>query len=281
VEFKVYSVEKLKSTPVSMFTYDLAAGHRTIFGKEEIFKDCSHHLAADQIPLHETTRLLFNRCSGLLLSKDFLRNKDLTDEQKDFIGRNIAKAQLAFGDAYLTALGKYHWSCTERHHRLTKCTATESPAWLPKVLEHHAAGVDFKLHPRTTSATHESLKELHREVSQLGQQIWLWVESRRLKHQFSSAQEYGLAHANKCPETAAWKNYLLNLRTFGLGGVLSAQAFRYPRERLMNALTLLLWEDECFTNSGINARVQKQLKSSSNDWQDWINSYKTIWQNFG
>ena len=136
-----------------MFTYDLAAGHRTVFGDEQLFNDCTHHLVPGQIPLHEATRLLFNRCSGLLLARDYLRMDTLTDEAKDFIGRNHAKAQLAFGDALLTAFGQYHWSCTERHQRLEKLSVSEAPPWLAEVRKHHAAGVDFKLHPRRSEGT--------------------------------------------------------------------------------------------------------------------------------
>ncbi|EEF57036.1 hypothetical protein [Pedosphaera parvula] len=281
VEFKVYSVEKLKRTPVSMFTYDLVAGHRIICGDMEIFKSCSHHLAADQIPLYEATRLLVNRCSGLLLAKDFLRNSSLSGEQNDFIVRNIAKAQLAFGDALLTAFGKYHWSCTERHHRLGKLFASESLPRSEDILKHHALGVEFKLHPKFIHVTHESLDQLHHEISRLGQQVWLWNESRRLHHPFISAKDYAMACLNKCPETVPWKNSLLNLRTFGPPGILNSQAFRYPRERLMNALALLLWEDDCLTDSQLKARVQQQLRASSAGWTNVLGSYKTIWQNYG
>ena len=76
-----------------MYSYDLVAGHRIIFGDETIFAGCEHHLRAGQIPAHEATRLLFNRCSGLLLCKDRLHSEKLTSQDLDFINRNIAKAQ--------------------------------------------------------------------------------------------------------------------------------------------------------------------------------------------
>src|SRR5262249_27490684 len=157
-----------------------AAGHRTIFGDEKIFAGCEHHLNAAQIPLHEATRLLFNRCSGLLLAKNFLRSETLTAEQIDFIGRNLAKAQLAFGDAVLTMFGHYHWSCRERDERLNKLAVSETLPWLAEVRRHHAAGVEFKLHPRVTSATKAELTKQHAEITALGCQLWLWLEARRL-----------------------------------------------------------------------------------------------------
>ena len=71
VEFKVDSLEKLRQGPVSMFSYDLVSAHRVVFGSEETFAGCEKHLDAKKIPLSEATRLLFNRCSGLLMVREF------------------------------------------------------------------------------------------------------------------------------------------------------------------------------------------------------------------
>ncbi|MDB6125655.1 MAG: hypothetical protein JWQ71_4648 [Pedosphaera sp.] len=281
VEFKVYSVEKLRTSAISMFTYDLVAGHRTIFGEEKIFDDCAHHLVADQIPLHEATRLLFNRCSGLLLAKDFLRLDTLTADQTDFIGRNLAKAQLALGDAVLTVFGQYHWSCTERHHRLNKLAVPETLPWLAEVRQYHAAGVDFKLHPRTVKMTKAEFEKRHAEVSGLGHRLWLWAEGRRLQHPFTSAREYALSSLDKCAETARWRNFLLNLKTFGFGGAFGNQATRYPRERLFHALVLLLWDNQSLNESILKKRLQDQLRTNSTSWTDFVAAYKPIWENFG
>lgn len=281
VEFKVYSVEKLQRGSVSMFTYDLVAGHRTVFGSEEIFAGSRHHLAAEQIPLREATRLLFNRCSGLLLAKDILLNETLTAEQIDFIHRNLAKAQLAFGDALLVEHGLYHWSCVERHHRLGKLAPSDDLPWLVEIRDLHAAGVQFKLHPHPTPSTKPELEKIHALVSALGLQLWLWLESRRLRSPFSSARDYALSPMNKCSETSPWRNYLLNLKNFGSGMSLNPEARRYPRERLFNALALLLWESATLDEPLLRERLQTLLRSDSTDWHTLVGSYKRIWENFG
>ena len=140
IEFKVYSADKLRRGRISMFTYDLAAGHKIVFGSEAIFEGCEHHLAAEQIPPHEATRLLFNRCSGLLLAGEYLRHDTPTTEETDFIGRNLAKAQMAFGDAVLTVFGQYHWNCLKRHARLEQLTVPESLPGIEAVRQCHARG---------------------------------------------------------------------------------------------------------------------------------------------
>jgi len=281
VEFKVYSVEKLRSSPISMFTYDLVAGHKLIFGGEEIFQECQHHLIAKDIPLHEATRLLFNRCSGLLLAKDFLRNPELTPEQQDFVGRNIAKAQLAFGDVVLAVYGRYHSSCLERAGRLNKNPTDFGPPALGEIQRLHALGVDFKLHPCRTKASQAELLELHAQTAKLGLQLWLWAESRRLDRPFATAQEYALSPLSKCPESVASRNALLNLRTFGAGAMLDRNAFRYPRERLLNALCLMLWDEATTLEKATQWKLPDLLRAKSANWPDLIQAYQNLWQRYG
>src|SRR4051794_15412783 len=158
-----------------MFTYDLVSRNRFIFGNGDLLQGCEPHLRADLIPPHEATRLLFNRCSGLLLADDLLRHETLPPEQTDFVERNQAKARLAFGDAVLAVSGRYHWSCRERRDRLDKLTLPESMPWLPEVRHHHKAGVEFKLHPHFSFAAKPQLQAQHLQITTLARQLWLWL----------------------------------------------------------------------------------------------------------
>src|SRR5262249_28870160 len=157
-------------------------------------------------------------------------------------GRNIAKAQLAFGDAVLVALGQYHWSCRERHRLLEQLTATKDFCWLPSVLENHAVGVKFKLHPQRSTVSRQTLIKKHEQVSSLGLQTWLWLESARLRHDFKSAFDYALSPINKCPETNPWRNLGLNALRFRSACSSIRKSMRHPREELFNTFPLLLWE---------------------------------------
>lgn len=280
VEFKIDSLAKLRSSPISMFTYDLVAGHRTVLGGDTIFQGCEHHLQAEKIPLSEATRLLFNRCTGLLLAKELLGSQKLSLEQGDFIGRNLAKAQLALGDAVLTVFGQYHWSCPERHRRLSELAVSELPP-LEEVRQHHAAGVAFKLHPRSIAKPAAEFEKEHREISGLASQLWLWLESRRLKCEFSSVRDYALSEGEKCYGPAGWRNYLLNLRTFGPQAVFDSMAARYPRERLFNSLPLLLWNGEVSKEPEVKMRLQRQLRTGASDWAGLVAAYKQIWTSYG
>jgi len=134
VEFKIDSLSRMRRSPVAIFTHDLVASHRLLFGEEGIFDSCEHHLQSEDIPLSEASHLLLNRCSGLLLAREILLDADrfaaLAPEQTDFVGRNLAKAQLCLGDAILVAFRRHHWSCTQRHLRLHHLVVPEPLPWL-------------------------------------------------------------------------------------------------------------------------------------------------------
>jgi hypothetical protein len=242
VEFKVLSRARLERSAVSMFYYDLVVGHQRLIGGEDLLAGCAHHRAAEMIPLHEATRLLMNRCSGLLFALERLRRPSFGAEEADFVGRNLAKAQLAFGDVVLAAHGQYHHSCRERQTRLAALTAETSLPWLEAVRQHHAQGVEFKLHPVRCEDSREALAARHAELTELGRALWLWLEERRLHVPFASAREYAQSPVNKCPETSALWNRLVHLKTSGLAAALKPEAKTYPRQKLFHQLALLLWE---------------------------------------
>jgi hypothetical protein len=286
IEFKIDSIEHLERGTVSMFSYDLVSAHRIIFGAEDFFQGCAHHLESASIPLSEATRLLFNRCTGLLLARELLCRPDLAPDQIDFIGRNLAKAQLALGDVVLTVLQQYHWSCPERHRRLGRPApasanlVADAPSF-DRIVLHHAAGVEFKLHPTcATKSTHE-LEAKHAEVSSLALQLWLWLESRRLNCAFASVRDYAFHAGDKCPEPALWRNFLLNLRTFGFRAALDSRATRYPRGRLFNSLPLLLWNGAFAGEPDVTRHVQQQLHTTASDWTGLVAAYKHVWPSYG
>ncbi len=279
-EFKITSLARLKNNPVTMFSYDLISGHKLIHGKPNLLARCAHHRESANIPMAEATRLLMNRCSGLLFSRKMMEHELLARGKSDFIVRNIAKAQLAMGDVVLTVFGRYHWSCLERHQRLLKYAISKEMPWLREIQAHHAAGVEFKLHPGYTSESFDDLAARIDELSNLCQQIWLWLERRRLNQPFFSANEYALNPANKCPETSAWRNRMVNLLNFGPQSLLMPGAGRYPRERLYRALALLLWEPSLADKVALRQRVQADLSTNAATFPGLVDAYSSLWLRF-
>jgi len=279
VEFKISSLEKLQKNPPTMFAYDLAWGHQTLIGDDESFMEKSAPHARD-IPLFEATRLLMNRCSGLLFAKEHLQRKPFTAEDADFVGRNHAKAQLGFGDAFLCAHGKYHWDCRERKQRLANFSPEHNLPWLDEVRRHHDAGVKFKFHPCRTTDRMETLCDNQRELTHLGLKIWLWLESKRLNRMFTKASDYAHSSLDKCPETNPIRNLLVNAKTFGPQILREGKPSRYPRERLFHSLALLLWEPAALTDFSMRQRIQMELRTNAITFPELVKAYETLWKRF-
>lgn len=275
VEFKVDSLAHFQKSPVTMFSYDLVSGHRVLAGTNP-FTGCKHHLDAGTIPLSEATRLMMNRCSGLLFAREKLKCRNFTTEDADFVQRNIAKAQLAFGDVALTAFGQYHWSCRERHARLQRLASPEIPPWQDEVRRYHAIGVEFKLHPRPNIASRHELESRHKAITTFALKVWLWLESRRLDRPFKSARDYAFSGLNKFPETNPWRNCLLNLIKLGPSFAFKARCHHHPRETVANCLALMLWD-----SAGLGTDDRSQLRLPATTSGSLLETYKTIWCKVG
>lgn len=285
VEFKALTLGKLRRAAPQMFYYDLVVGHRWVIGDDDLLVGCEHHQDPLRIPLHEATRLLMNRCSGLLYSAERLARAEFTLEDADFVGRNHAKARLALGDAWLAAQGQYHWSCRERHERIRRLAAV-GPADVAKgsttaeLLREHAAGVQFKLFPVRTVATRAALQQEQERLVRLGLGLWLWLEGRRLGWTSPNAAAYAQDPRDLCPETGPVRNLLVNLRTFRGGAFDGGGLVRYPRERLLRSLALLLWEPRVLRDAVLLTLVQQALRCGATDLSGLVQGYQRLWQRF-
>lgn len=278
VEFKIASRRELERQPISMFSYDLISGHRIVHGPESIFRNCTHHRHAPRIPLSEASRLLMNRCSGLLLARDKLEAPAFTPGDADFVRRNIAKAALALGDAVLVALHRYHWSCRERHRRLAHdLTLGGMPRWSHDVLRLHEEGVHFKLHPERSTETREQLLARYEEILPFAQLVWLWIEERRLGCRFPDARSYALDARPKFPASTLGRDTVAHLKQNGWRGLMSGEPLKPPRERLLRALSLLLWVPDALRQPQLVTRLQRELQTDAVALPSFVRAYCDLW----
>jgi hypothetical protein len=275
-ESKLLTLAKIQTAPVSMFYYDMVVGHRWLYGERGEFQNCEHHRAAHRIPLEEATRLLMNRSSGLLFSKALLKKPSLSEAGADFVRRNISKAQLALGDIVLTAFGRYHSSCRERHRRLEKLEPSAEAPWLAELIRHHEIGVEFKLHPYVSAETIDSLQADHAAITKLAGDIFLWLEERRLGQKFATHRDYAFSPIEKHPDKRRIRNALINLRAFGPSNLRG----RYPRERLLESLALLLWAPNAISDRRALAKLQSDLVTSETTFAGLVEAYRKIWNRF-
>ncbi|MDB6131723.1 MAG: hypothetical protein JWM04_2830 [Verrucomicrobiales bacterium] len=278
VEFKILPLEKIITGPTTMFFYDLVMGHKVLLGSPTILKSTNVHRVAANIKLAEAIRLLMNRCSGLLYSEVALAKKDFSHEDADFVGRNQCKAKLALGDVVLTVNQRYHWSSVTRAQYLQ--ALEDTLPWMKSVKAFHFDGVDFKLHPNRREGAAGDFQQTQTELKTVSQQVWLWLENLRLEQHFADVEQYALSPINKCPDTADTKNRLINLRKFGPKSLLSDKSSRYPRERLLNTLPLLLWKPESINDPALLRFIQSELNTIATSHAELVHAYRQLWSHY-
>lgn len=278
IEFKITSQAEIAAGPVSMFSYDLCLGHRLVAGHPRLLFTHSHHEESGNIPLAEATRLLMNRCSGLLFAQAKLAATHFTPADADFVQRNIAKTELALGDAMLVVQGQYHWSVRERHRLVSRLARTERMPWVEAVHRHHSQGVAFKLHPYRSEATREELAARHRDVTELARDVWLWIEGRRLGTNFSSVRAYLAAPLRTWPGTSRLRNMLISLKIFGTNIPLDTALGCHPRTRVLHTLAAALWEPAAFHSPELLSRLQGELRTRANTVPAMLDAYRTLWR---
>jgi hypothetical protein len=64
-------------------------------------------------------------------------------------------------------------------------------------------------------------------------------------------------------------------------GAMDGRGWRYPRERLLNSLPLLLWNGEVTKDSQVLHGLQRELQTQSRDWSGFVKAYQKIWAGYG
>ena len=274
VEFKILRETAFLNAEPSMFYYDLLAAHRVVAGPEDFAARVpSRLLDPALIPAREATRLLFNRGTGLFYSLVALADADAR-ATNGFVERNHAKARLALADAVLALNGRYHFSCRERHNRLGARPPLTPPDW-DTIVEWHAAGVEFKLHPRHRNPPVADLQKTQAELAGVWMRTFLWLESIRVGVTFSDAASYATHGGRLFPETNPLKNIAIHARDRIKRGAALPGWIDYPRAALQRALVLLLQPEPAFDRAArfIGAEKIAAPRTIQNAYERWWKFY--------
>jgi len=139
---------RLARVEPKIFWYETRGWGRVLWGPPDLLITALPPMRAEELPLEEGVRLLYNRAAGLLLAypgpgKPF-------EPQLTLI--QASKACLAAGEALLVSEGKYNGSLQERLRRL-QLLAQEGNGEAQRLLPHVQWATRFKLAPETTAAT--------------------------------------------------------------------------------------------------------------------------------
>ena len=230
VEFKILSFAALRSAEPSMFYYDLLSANICVFGDASLAERLPPALRdGGLLPGHEATRLLFNRGTGLLFSRQALE-EDSGRVRDGFVERNHAKARLAMADAVLALNGRYHFSCIRRAERLLESLPDVPPNWR-QLVAWHGEAVEFKFHPQHEHPSRSALLGRQEELVAAWNEVFLWLESRRLGGDFSDAAAYAVYGGRLFPGSNPARNILLHLRDRSGGD----RGSRFARGRIIPA----------------------------------------------
>jgi hypothetical protein len=270
VEIKCLRADSLGDPSRSMMFADLVAGHVVVAGDAAFLTRLQAGLDFSRIEPEETTRLLWNRGSGLFFSRCRMGR----DEALPFVLRNHAKVKLALGDAWLCLHGQYTSRCRERAARLATAAL---PAAFSGLRQWHAEGVAFKFCPFAEGLTWSQLEEESRHLVEAWGRLFLTVEADRLQRPVTSFAQY-LAWPRLMRRSPLIKNLALALRDRLKRGACIRPLGDYPRAGLMRALPCLLG-----LNPGGVAEAGRFLPSPAGDPslpETWEGTYAKWWANY-
>jgi hypothetical protein len=241
VDFALLREEALPQAEYSLMNAEMIWGHRVVAGEPDVL-DAMPPMPFGTLPPGEFTRLLLNRGALLLMNRQRLRTGDsLVSDAQEVFFKYLFKAVLACGDARLAGTGQYHPSYIHKRERLA------SMDWDGKgdFMDLYTPAWEAKFHPDYGRYAEADPAEWQERVVALWLATLSWYEQGRTGRAIPDWETYCSAAIPKGQGGRSWwglRNAAITLRDFG-PVELARHPFwslRYPRERLISALPLLL-----------------------------------------
>ncbi|WP_295885623.1 hypothetical protein [uncultured Thiohalocapsa sp.] len=282
VDFALLGVERLKRAEYSLMNAEMRWGHRVVAGDQDVLRGM-RDMPFHGLPPGEFTRLMLNRGALLLMDQQLLLERrslgvggGLDAGEREVFFKYLFKAVLACGDARLAAAGCYHPSYPEKLARLQAPRPAvyvdehERPDPMPRhdeFLELYRLAYRHKFHPAYAEFAHARPSDWLARVLRIWTATLRAFEIRRLGRSFADWHDYCRPDLPKGQGGNLVRNLGVTLRDFGPREPLRRprRALRYPRERLIAVLPLLLTEagsllDPCAASAlGLPAQVHWKL----------------------
>ncbi|MDD5697232.1 MAG: hypothetical protein PHH77_01330 [Victivallaceae bacterium] len=231
--------KQLSKLPATIMWQELREGHKVIYGDETVLKLLPAY-GLHYLPHTEGLRLLLNRGAGLLFAQQRLERENLTENDRDFIGRNLYKAIQSCGDVLLLLRDQYCLSVVERLRLLEQMPPED------ETMEMYRLAVQFKLSPEIYSI--QELVELRGTAMMLFERACLHFFSVCCNFPINNLRELKMVLETRCYLTPGFglreivKNFILNtvyMRRLGWRFLFSIAS---PRLKLLEVLLCLLFE---------------------------------------
>ena len=240
VDLAVLRSETLGNAQFSLMNAEMKWGHRVIAGNRQVL-DSMQAMPFDKLALGEFTRLMNNRGALLLMNTRKLATGEPLDvQEREIFFKYLFKAVLACGDAFLAIEGAYHPSYVEKGKRML--TLKKSPG--KSFTRLYELALEQKFRPEPDMFINENLADWQRDITEHWLKAFSLLEAHRTSDAIRSWKDYALPRLSKgqLENPQMLRNLAITLRDFGAGHTLRNLnwALRYPRERLISVLPLLL-----------------------------------------
>lgn len=278
VDFALLREERLPGAEYSLMNAEMLWGHRVVAGDPQVLATMPAMPFAS-LPPGEFTRLLLNRGSLLLLNQRRLANPEpLGAADQEILFKYLFKAILACGDARLAGSGCYHPSYLKKIERLETLDWPGQAAFL----DLYRQAWDNKFHPDYARFAAEDAAAWQGRVVPIWLATLAWFEQGRAGRPIPDWNTYASPGFAKGQGGQSWgglRNALITLRDFGPAELLRRPAWsrRYPRERLIAALPLLL-ENPGAPAAPVLAHALALAPGTS--WPDTVAAFLGLWRRF-
>jgi rhamnosyltransferase len=276
VDLAVLRSECLADAPFTLMNAEMKWGHRVIAGRSDVLAALPA-MPFDRLALGEFTRLMNNRGALLLMNaRKLARGEVCSDEERDEFFKFLFKAILACGDARLAIEGVYHPSYMRKMERLKGHAGMADG----RFMRLYRQALEQKFFPCPEIYRNEDLAGWQGMVTGIWLETFKALEARRTRREISDWRQYAGAMVSKGQlEGSAWvRNLAITVRDFGAAHALRylQWALRYPRERLISVLPLLLR-----TPSEVPGQVIAPLALPAEaDWGRTVDQYLSTWQRY-
>ena len=267
---------ELSCMPFTLMYYELKKGHKVIFGDENILQNLPENDIND-IPHEETLNYMLNRGVGLFLAGQKIKKKDNSDNDLEFIERNIYKALMACGDIFLILNKKYSYSYVNRG-KFIDDFKENSMIKEKEFINYYKDSINYKLKPKNNFDLLDAKFEYAIDIFK---KFYLYVFSEYWNVDISSFEEYySLLSKNGIATCRGFsnlpKNIALNLKEIGIHNISLKNFMNYPRYRLFFILPNILLDikvDDAILNKSLGV-----CKSLSDD--EKYKRFMTLWNRF-
>lgn len=245
VDFAPLREDRLSKAEYSLMNAEMLWGHRVVAGDPGVL-DKMPRMPFSGLPRGEFTRLLLNRGALLLMNQQRLaEGSTLSEAEQEVFFKYLFKAILACGDARLAGNQSYHPSYVKKRELLGELDWHEKEPFM----DLYAQAWDQKFHPHYDRYVAEDPTVWQARVVYFWLDTLSWFEQTRIGKGIDHWDAYCSPQIAKGQGGNSWgglRNLAVTLRDFDLAEPLRRPrwSLRYPRERLIGALPLLLSHPE-------------------------------------